>query len=352
MAEGNNSDKLLIQRCFDLALNGAGAVAPNPMVGAVVVYDGRIIGEGYHKAFGQPHAEVNAINSVSEKERELIARSTLYVSLEPCNHHGKTPPCTDLILKSGIKKVVVSNLDPNPLVAGKGVQALKKAGCEVMTGILQEQGEWINRRFFTFHTKKRPYIILKWAQSADGFFTKDVTQQHWITGEQSKRLVHRWRSEEAAILTGTNTVLADNPQLTNRFWNNSGQPIRVVIDKNLKLPLTMNVFDGSVPTIIFTMKDGNGKKNLTCVKLDNEKTFLVDLINELYRRNILSVIVEGGAKILNSFIAEGLWDEARVFTGIEYFGDGIPAPKIAGEVVTEDQVGEDRLVVFRNGASA
>lgn len=337
-----------MQRCFDLAELGAGNVAPNPLVGAVIVYDSKIIGEGFHAYYGGPHAEVNAVNSVGNKEKKLLPFSTLYVNLEPCSHHGKTPPCTELILKTGIKKVIIANRDIHPLVNGKGMKRLRKAGCSVQAGVLKEQGEWLNRRFFTYHRKKRPYIILKWAQSADGFFTKDSRKQHWLTGEQSRMLVHRWRSEEAAIMAGTNTVRIDNPRLTNRLWMSGRQPVRIIIDRNLTLPRNLNVFDTSAPTVVFTARKSAGKKNIRYVQLTFGNDFLQAVMRTLFEMQVQSVMVEGGAKLLAECIRQNLWDEARIFTAEKFWGAGTPAPALEGKIISHKTVGNDLLRILIN----
>ena len=336
---------LFIQRCFDLALHGAGNVAPNPLVGAVVVHQGKIIGEGYHAIFGGAHAEVNAINSVSAENKALLPHSTLYINLEPCCHFGKTPPCTDLIIQTGIRKIVFSNQDPNPVSSG-GAALLKSVGCEVITGILEQQGAWLNRRFFTRIKKKRPYIILKWAQSADGFFTRNANEQHWITGEQSKRLAHRWRSEEAAILCGTNTVAVDNPQLTNRLWMQGKQPLRVVLDRTLRLPSTLHVFDATTPTVVFTEKQQADAANVRYAQIAFDKNVLNTVLQSLFEMGILSVLVEGGATLLNNFISEQLWDEARIFIGNDFFAEGLHAPTIKGKIIAEEKIGNDTLKIL------
>lgn len=335
-----------MQRCFDLALHGSGRVAPNPMVGAVIMHDSKIIGEGYHEYFGGPHAEVNAIRAVADKT--LLSHSALYVNLEPCCYHGKTPPCTDLIIEAGIEKVVIAHRDPNPLVHGKGIRQLRKAGVHVQTGILENEGKWLNRRFISYQKKKRPYIMLKWAQSADGFLAKDSMQRHWITGEQSQRLVHRWRSEEAAVMVGTNTVRADNPHLTNRLWMNGKQPVRIILDRKLQLPESMNVFDSSAPTLVFTEMKRNDKKNISYVRLAFGDGFLPAVMAKLFEAGILSVIVEGGVLLLNNFIRQQLWDEARIFTGKAFFGKGVPAPFISGNIISEETIGDDFLRIVIN----
>jgi diaminohydroxyphosphoribosylaminopyrimidine deaminase/5-amino-6-(5-phosphoribosylamino)uracil reductase len=334
-----------MQRCLQLAQQGLGSVAPNPLVGSVIVYDGKIIGEGYHEQYGKAHAEVKAINSVINKE--LLKTSTLYVNLEPCSHHGKTPPCANLIIEKQIPRVVIANTDPNPLVAGKGIQKLRDAGIEVTTDILKAEGLELNKRFFTFHTRHQPYIILKWAQSSDGFITKTNDKQNWITGEQSKKLVHRWRSEEQAIMVGYKTALVDNPKLNNRYFETHKQPIRIVIDRDLYLPSTLHLFDQSIKTIVFNAVSGKQEENIFYVKIDFEN-LPIAICHVLYKLNIQSVIIEGGAKTLQAFINENLWDEARIFTGSVKFETGIYAPIIDGSVISNDKIGDDSLIIFRN----
>jgi len=337
-----------MQRCFELAQQGLGSVAPNPMVGSVIVHEEKIIGEGYHQKFGAPHAEVNAINSVTNNE--LLKSSTLYVNLEPCSHHGKTPPCADLIIEKQIPKVVICNTDPNPLVAGNGIEKLNNAGIEVVTGVLEKEGLELNKRFFTFHTKHRPYIILKWAQSSDGFFTKGNDKQYWITGELAKKIVHRWRSEEQAILVGGNTSLVDNPQLNNRYFDKEKQPARIVIDKDLTLPETLNVFDNGIKTIVFNAVTEKSEDSITYVKIPFQN-LPDEICKALYKLNIQSVIIEGGAKTLQLFINNNLWDEARIFTGNVKFENGIYAPAIDGIFISNDKIGDDSLTFFRNATT-
>lgn len=339
---------IFMQRCLSLATLGMGDVAPNPMVGCVIVHDGIIIGEGFHEKFGQPHAEVNAIRSV--RNPELLLYSTLYVSLEPCAHFGKTPPCSDLIIESRIPRVVIGTVDPFAQVAGKGIERMKNAGIEVDLGLLEAECRDLNRRFFTFHEKKRPYIILKWAQTLDGFIDTDHTQiQHptWITNALAKRLVHKQRSEESAILIGTNTAECDNPSLTVREWSGN-QPIRLVIDRTGRLDARLNIFDQKAPTWVFTSirkKEDEARKYIT---LDFDREILPQLLSELYRRDILSVIVEGGAELLTSFLKMNLWDEAFVYTGNQFFGKGVAAPHISGETIAIEELDECKLHVLRN----
>lgn len=343
-----STPNIFMQRCLDLALLGMGDVAPNPMVGCVIVHDGIIIGEGYHQKFGQPHAEVNAIRSV--KNPELLAQSTLYVSLEPCAHFGKTPPCSDLIIENRIPHVVIGTIDPFAKVAGKGIERMKNAGISVEVGILENECRELNRRFFTFHEQKRPYILLKWAQTLDGFIDTDRTEtQHptWITNALSKRLVHKQRSEESAILIGTNTAEYDNPALTVREWTGN-QPIRLVIDRIGRLNTELHIFDGKAPTWVFTNQDATDDKNLKYITLDFNQDILPLMLFELYQQNILSVIVEGGGKLLTSFLEADLWDEAFVYTGNQFFGKGVAAPHISGETIAFEKLDDCKLHIFRN----
>lgn len=338
-----------MQRCLELAALGIGHVSPNPMVGAVIVHNDRIIGEGYHRQYGQAHAEVNAVNDALSNHAnaaELLAESTIYVSLEPCAHYGKTPPCADLIIKHRIPKVVVSCRDPFPAVDGKGIEKLQAAGIEVVIGVLEQECLQLNRRFFTRVQHQRPYIILKWAQTQDGFFAPEDRSQFWITSPESKRLVHKWRSEEDAVLVGKNTVLADNPQLSTRDWPGRS-PKRAVIDRKLELPETMNVFDSSVETIVFNEVkfDFVGKNKY--IALEDFNYFVPQyILYQLYLQDVQSVIIEGGAATLNSFIEAGLWDEARVFKGNKNLNKGIQAPLIKGVMASESSVGSDILCVY------
>ncbi len=353
-------DPMYMARCLELAQNGQGNVAPNPMVGAVIVHNNVIIGEGYHVQYGEAHAEVNALNSV--KDKSLLRESTMYVSLEPCSHFGKTPPCTDRIIEAGIPRVVIASVDVNPKVSGRGIETLRKAGCDVTVGVLERETRELNRRFFTYNTRKRPYIIFKWAQTLDGFIDrarKPGEEPEWITNELSRSLVHRWRSEEQAIMVGTNTVERDNPRLNVRDWTGRS-PLRIVIDRKLRLPIASNVFDGSLPTLLFvgnnTSATANRPKfaaipNLEMVTIDFAKGMEVQLLKELYDREIVSVMVEGGAMLINSFVQKGLWDEARVFVGNKFFGNGVKAPNFTGVLTTYDEIGDSKLFVYRNGAA-
>ncbi|WP_310093336.1 bifunctional diaminohydroxyphosphoribosylaminopyrimidine deaminase/5-amino-6-(5-phosphoribosylamino)uracil reductase RibD [Mucilaginibacter pocheonensis] len=340
-----------MQRCIELAGLGAGWVSPNPMVGAVVVHEGKIIGEGYHQKYGEAHAEVNAIAQVTanfDNAAELLKQSVIYVSLEPCAHYGKTPPCADLIIKHQIPLVVVGCRDPFEQVDGKGIEKLKAAGIEVITGVLEKECQWLNRRFFTRVQKHRPYIILKWAQTDDGFFAPDDGSQLWITGAASRKLVHKWRSEEDAILVGKNTANIDNPQLNVRYWEGKS-PKRVVIDRRLELNKNLNVFDQSVETLIFNEVkfDAEGKNKYIALE-DFERYVPQYILYQLYLQDIQSVIIEGGARTLQSFIEAGLWDEARVFTGKTVLKKGIKAPQITGIIAEEIPSGDDRLQIVYN----
>jgi diaminohydroxyphosphoribosylaminopyrimidine deaminase/5-amino-6-(5-phosphoribosylamino)uracil reductase len=341
-----------MKRCLEIAQDGLGFVSPNPMVGSVIVHNDRIIGEGYHKKFGGPHAEVNAINSVTNPE--LLSQSTLYVNLEPCSHQGKTPPCTDLIIENRISRVVISNVDPHKMVMGKGIQKLRDAGIDVITDVLKKEGDELNRRFFTFHRKFRPYIILKWAQTADGFIDRErdntIPQKPtWITNEQARMLVHKWRSEEQSILVGTNTVFLDNPKLNVRDWVGNN-PVRILIDRRLRLPRNLNLFDGSSKTLVFTEceEEESDIKNLDFITVEFDEYLPEHILGELWRRNILSVIIEGGTKTLQTFINAGLWDEARVFTGNKYFINGIKAPIIENIPLITETKEDFKLDIFRN----
>ncbi|HQB78261.1 MAG TPA: bifunctional diaminohydroxyphosphoribosylaminopyrimidine deaminase/5-amino-6-(5-phosphoribosylamino)uracil reductase RibD [Tenuifilaceae bacterium] len=352
-------DEIFMARCLELARCGEGSVSPNPMVGAVVVHDGKIIGEGYHIKHGQAHAEVNAIAAV--KDKSLLPESTIYVNLEPCSHFGKTPPCADLIKDMRIPRVVVASTDPNPLVAGRGVDALRKAGRDVTVGVLEQEALELNRRFYTFHTQKRPYIILKWAQTLDGYIDAirkegDPIAPIWITNELSRRLVHKWRSEEQAIMVGTNTVEKDNPKLNVRDWSGSS-PLRVVLDRKLRLPVSSSVYDGSVPTLVFMGNNASASQRkpelqsipeLELLTIDFAKSIEQQVLTELYQRGVLSVIVEGGAALINNFVRKNLWDESRVFVGNTFFGDGVKAPNLTGDLYSYDEIGDSKLFTYRN----
>jgi len=322
------NDELYMQRCLQLAKLGAGNTAPNPMVGAVLVHEGRIIGEGYHKHYGQAHAEVNCINSVAADDEPLIPASVMYVSLEPCAHYGKTPPCADLIIRHKIPKVIVGCRDPFKEVDGKGIEKLQAAGVEVITGVLEKECRNLNKRFFTYHTLHRPYILLKWAQTADNKIAGLSANRLHITNDITNKLAHKWRSEEAAILVGTNTALLDDPSLNNRLWAGKS-PVRLVIDVDLKLPLSLKLFNREERTIVFNTVKHEENENLSYYQVTEDVNIIHQILNGCYWHNIQSIMVEGGAALLQSFIDEGLWDEARVITNTELFiSEGLPAPSL------------------------
>ncbi len=345
-----NIHEKYIKRCIELARNGLGSTYPNPLVGSVIVHNGKIIGEGWHRKAGEAHAEVNAINSV--KDESLLKSATIYVSLEPCSHFGKTPPCSDLIIARGIEKVIIGTIDPFAKVAGRGIKRLMDAGCKVQVGILEKECLELNKRFFTFHKKQRPYIILKWAQSQDGFIAPEAKEEKrpvWISNKYSGQLVHKWRSEEAAILVGTNTVLEDNPKLNVRKWTGEN-PVRIVIDKDLKIPETFSVLDGSQKTIVICenkpKKSVNG--NLIFEEIDFSENISEAICEVLYKYELQSVIIEGGSNTLRQFIDKGLWDEARIFTGNMQLKKGLKAPEISGKIWKESYIDTDNLKIYRN----
>ena len=326
-----------INRCLQIAKNGLGTTRPNPMVGAVIVYNENIVGEGFTSPYGQAHAEVNAINSV--KDKSLLSKSTIYVTLEPCSHYGKTPPCSDLIIENKIPNVVIGCIDDNPEVAGKGIQKLRDAGCNVIVGVLEKDCKKHLKRFFSFHNKKRPYIILKWAETKDGFIapqTKDEQKPVWITNIYSRQLVHKWRAEEQAILVGTNTVIEDNPSLTVRDWCGNN-PARIVLDRNSMLDTSFSVFNTQAETITITEKD-----------IDFEKPIAYQIGSFLHSKHINSVIIEGGSKTLQTFIEEDIWDEARVFTGDSEFKSGVKAPNFKRNLISETKIKTDTLRIYTN----
>lgn len=317
-----------MQRCIELAKLGAGSVAPNPMVGAVLVHNDRIIGEGYHMQYGQAHAEVNCINSVAAADEKFIPESTIYVSLEPCAHHGKTPPCADLIIRKKISTVVIGCRDPFIEVDGKGIEKLLAAGIKVIQPVLEAECKNLNERFLTFHIQHRPFIILKWAQTANGFIGNDDHSRLLISNEYTNRLVHKWRSEEAAILVGTNTALFDDPSLTTRLWKGNN-PARLLIDMDLRLPSSLQLFDGSVRTIVFNSVKHEERGSLLYYQCTKDVSIVHQICNALYQLNMQSVLIEGGAQILQSFIDEKMYDEVRIITNTSLrTKKGIPAPVI------------------------
>ncbi|WP_069660155.1 bifunctional diaminohydroxyphosphoribosylaminopyrimidine deaminase/5-amino-6-(5-phosphoribosylamino)uracil reductase RibD [Arcticibacter eurypsychrophilus] len=341
-----------IKRCLELARLGKGNVSPNPMVGAVIVYNNKIIGEGYHQQYGKAHAEVNAINVVISKYpdsyQELMKESTMYVSLEPCSHFGKTPPCADLIIRHQIPRVVIGAPDPFDPVNGKGVQKLKDAGIEVIENFGLQECSFLNRRFFTRVTKQRPYIILKWAQTADSYFAPMDRSQKWISGFDAKILSHVWRTEEDAVLVGKTTALMDNPQLNVRLWNGRN-PVRIVIDKNLELTDGLALFDQSQETIVFNAVKTEYKGKIKYLQIEEFDLYLVQMIAyQLYLMDIQSVIVEGGIHVINQFIEADLWDEARIFKSSQLWQEGIKAPSLTGSLEGTIQIGPDSLVCIFN----
>jgi diaminohydroxyphosphoribosylaminopyrimidine deaminase/5-amino-6-(5-phosphoribosylamino)uracil reductase len=345
-----------ISRCIELAKNGLGTTYPNPLVGSVIVYEGKIIGEGWHKKAGEPHAEVNAVNAV--KDKSLLKKATIYVSLEPCSHFGKTPPCCDLIIKNKIPNVVIGTVDPNVKVAGNGIKKLIEAGIHVTVGILEAECNELNKRFFTFHKKKRPYIILKWAESQDGFIAPDEILRKsqndnekkpvWITNTYSRQLVHKWRSEEQAILVGTQTVIDDNPKLNVRDWAGNN-PIRIVLDQNNRIPNDSHITDNQAKTILFSkLKTPVEKENCIFERIDFEQNIAPQILEVLYQHQIQSVIIEGGRQTLQTFIDANLWDEARIFVGILSFKTGIKAPILIKKPFQKYSIGTNELILSRN----
>jgi len=344
--------QLYMKRCLELAQRAKGHTSPNPMVGAVLVHNGRVIGEGWHHFYGADHAEVNCLSNVAEADRHLLPQSTMYVSLEPCAHQGITPPCAVRLVKERIKKVFIANTDPFALVNGLGIEILKQGGIEVETGLLASEGLWVNRRFFCFHKQQRPYIILKWAQTQNGFIAPADKSRLQITGPESRRLVHKWRTEEAAIMVGYNTALNDNPELTARLWEGR-QPLRIVLDRHLQLPATHHIFGSAAATWAINEERETLHGNIHSVRLKFDDTLLTHLLHRLYDAKIRSVIIEGGAALLSSFIKEGLWDEARILTGTTPITGGLAAPLLTNEThaFTSD-IDNDTLQVYTNKNSA
>jgi len=346
------TDELYMRRCLELAKMGNGQVSPNPLVGCVIVCDDQIIGEGYHKKFGEAHAEVNAVNEVFKNHGDnataLLANAIAYVSLEPCAHFGKTPPCADLLIKHRLKKVVIGNTDPFADVNGKGIEKLHNAGIKVETGVLQSECSYLNRRFFTRIKQQRPFIILKWAETANGYFAPKNTAQQWISGPLAKKLVHKWRTEEDAILIGKNTAIADNPQLNAREWPGKN-PVRIVIDRNLQVPINNHIYNNDAKTIIINEIKTEVQNNIHFIHMEDMQYYLPQKIAfQLYLMDIQSVIIEGGANILNQFIQGNLWDEARVFTSADSWVDGISSPIINGSITEEYYIEKDKLTIYKN----
>ncbi|MBT6978774.1 MAG: bifunctional diaminohydroxyphosphoribosylaminopyrimidine deaminase/5-amino-6-(5-phosphoribosylamino)uracil reductase RibD [Flavobacteriales bacterium] len=339
-----------MRRCFEIAKQGASSVAPNPMVGCVITHNDKIIGEGYHQRYGESHAEVMAINSIANPE--LLPEATLYVNLEPCAHHGKTPPCADLIIEKKLKKVVVSNLDPYVEVAGKGLQRIREAGIEIDFEVLEKEGRWLNRRFFTHHEENRPYIILKWAQTNDGFLDyhrqeDDGSEPLKISGDEMNRVVHRWRSEESSILVGKNTAALDNPSLTTRLWPGD-DPLRLVIDPQLQLKDSLKMFQDGKPLWVFNALKEYCEGEVCYVRISDPENFPLEISRHLAQNTIQSVIIEGGSNTLNRFVSANLWDEARIITSPMRIGSGIPTPEVTGKIFSSEMIGNDLLQVYLN----
>ena len=346
------SDEFYLKRCLELAALAIENVNPNPMVGCVIVANGKIIGEGYHQQYGQAHAEPNAVRQVMERfgaeAEHLFKQATAYVNLEPCAHFGKTPPCADLFVKHQLKKVVIGNRDPFDGVDGKGIEKLRNAGIEVVSGILDAECRYFNRRFFTRIEQKRPYIILKWAETANGYFATNDGHQKWISGALAKRLAHQWRTEEDAILIGKQTALMDNPQLTSREFPGKN-PIRLVIDKNLQIPLTNNIYNAAAKTIIFNEIKTDVTDNIHYIQMEDMHFYLAQKIAfQLYLMDIQSVIIEGGAQILRQFLEASLWDEARIFTSSDSWNEGISSPAIKGNLIEQIKIEKDKLSIYIN----
>ncbi len=337
-----------MQRALELASLGLGSVSPNPMVGAVIVHDNKIIGEGWHKKYGAPHAEVEAVKSVANQE--LLSESILYVTLEPCSHFGKTPPCADLLVAHRFKKVMVAMLDPNPLVAGRGIEKLRSAGIEVEIGLLEHESKRLNKRFLTYFEKKRPYVILKWAQTADGFIAPSLhsaKSEKQISNPLSSQLVHKWRSEEDAIMVGMNTLLHDNPKLNVRLWETTKHPTRITLDEKGIQNFNYHFFDQSVPSIVFNYQKDEKINEILFIKISKENA-LSEMLTCLQKEGIASILVEGGTALLNRFVEANLWDEARVCTSAKTFGTGIQAPVFGGNPDEQFRLEEDFWRVYRN----
>jgi diaminohydroxyphosphoribosylaminopyrimidine deaminase / 5-amino-6-(5-phosphoribosylamino)uracil reductase len=341
-----------MQRCLELARLGKGYAAPNPMVGAILVHNGRVIGEGWHRQYGEAHAEVNCFNSIAEPNKHLIPDSTMYVSLEPCTHYGKTPPCALRIVQEQVKEVIICNTDPFEKVGGRGIEILRAKNIRVETGLLEKEGNWLNRRFFCFHQQQRPYIILKWAETANGFIAPADKSRFQLSNVHSSQLVHKWRTEEAAIIVGYNTAFNDNPQLTAR--NQTGrQPLRIALDPDLSLPQTHNLFNTDADTWLINEKTEETNNNISKLKMPFNENLLQEILNRLHTAGKTSLIVEGGAQLLQSFIDLGLWDEARVFATPKILQDGVAAPRLTNaDGAASFGMDDDTLMLYVNTASA
>ena len=353
-----NSDIQWMQRALQLAEYGRGNVSPNPMVGCVIVHNDKIIGEGWHRHYGEPHAEVRAVEDAENKgNASLLSESTVFVTLEPCSHTGKTPPCADLLVRKKVKRVVICNGDPNPLVSGRGIEKLKNSGIEGQSGVLSEIGTELNKRFFTSFNKTRPYIILKWAETADGFIGRKDGSPMAISGRFSNMRVHKWRSEEDAILVGYKTALADNPRLNVRQWHGRN-PIRIVLDRNLFLPQTLHLFDKTQPTIVVNYNKYtevppsperyDAVNSIAYLQINAGEDEIQQLLSGLYKRKIQSVFVEGGTTIINAFLRTGLWDEIRRCQSPVTLGDGVASPQVRGTLTHSEKVQDDLWTYYKN----
>ena len=340
----NTIDEQFMSRCIQIAQNGLGLTYPNPFVGSIIVHNGKIIGEGFTSKYGGPHAEVNAVKSV--KDQSILSESTLYVTLEPCSHYGKTPPCCDLVIAKNFKRVVIGTLDPFAEVNGQGYLRLLENGIDVTLGVLEEECKELNRRFITFHQEKRPYIILKWAQTQDGFMGHNDVQK-WITNRFSKQIVHQWRTEEQAILVGKKTALVDNPQLNTRYWEGQN-PLRITIDKFLAIPRDYHLYDQSIPTVIFNAIEEKEVENLKLIQLDFNENIIPPILEYLYKNNFQTLIVEGGSDTIEKFIEMNLWDEARILISDSFWNEGIKAPTVRGKRIKQQKVINDTITTIRN----
>ncbi len=334
---------LAMRRALELAARAQGHVSPNPMVGCVIVHQGEVIGEGWHAHYGGPHAEVNALRAVADPDR--LPQATLYVTLEPCSHFGKTPPCADLLIEKRVGRVVIACTDPNPLVSGRGIAKLRAAGIPTEVGLLEAEARWLNRRFFTALRHQRPYLILKWAQTADGFLARPDYNARWISGTLARQLVHRWRTEEDAILVGRETALRDNPRLTARDWEGRS-PVRVVLDRRATLPADLHLFDGPPPTLRYCVGAPEQFKDAFSVPIAPDTDFLTGVWADLYQRGLHAVLIEGGSAVLHSLLAAGHYDEIRRFVSPQRFGAGIAAPLLANHPNVRQPVGDDELAIF------
>ncbi len=344
-----NTHELYMQRALELARHGKLHVSPNPMVGCVIVHEDKIIGEGYHTQYGKPHAEANAIASV--KNKALLNESTLYVTLEPCSHYGKTPPCVDLLLSHGITQVYIASSDPNPKVQGKGIEKLKASGCKVEYGLLEKEAIELNKRFFCFHQKKRPYIILKWAQTLDGYMDSNQRnntdrESYWITNDSLRIKVHQWRAEEDAIFIGANTILHDNPQLNVRYCAGKN-PVRVTF-LNQDIDQGFCFFDNTQSSIVFNYEKEKNTGNTCFRKLSRDNNPQEEILRQLYDMNIQSLLIEGGQRTLQEFLNLNLWDEARVLIGNKCFGSGLQAPSIPFEPICIEDMEKDKVLWYKN----